>query len=244
MSNNRKSPLQEAFFKFKGLELLNKDSAFKINTDGVLLASWIEDLGTDTILDVGCGTGVIALLIRKRFPAATLHAIDIDAPSIHEAQFNVGHNGLENITVCHSALQDYLLDGNVLFDHIISNPPFFQNATKPIDDRLSIAKHNDTLSFEDLCAHAIRLGTEKLKLSVVLPMNCSEQFVSVASKYDLSILRSMIVRGRKDKRPIRHLISLQKAYSGCSTDEELYLFEDDRRTKSKAYEELVKDIYL
>lgn len=113
-------------FRFKKFEILQDRCAMKVGTDGVLLGAWAS--GGTRILDIGCGTGLIALMMAQRFPAAQVVGIDIDEEACGQARENVAASSFsDRIDVAHCRLQDY---SGEEFDAIVSNPPFFLNSLK------------------------------------------------------------------------------------------------------------------
>ena len=152
-------------FRFKQFEILQDRCAMKVGTDGVLLGAWAS--GGTRILDIGCGTGLIALMMAQRFPAAQVVGIDIDEEACGQARENVTASPFgDRIDVAHCRLQDY---SGEEFDAIVSNPPFFLNSLKNPDSKRAMARHADTLPFRDLWQGVKRLLSENGIFSVVLP---------------------------------------------------------------------------
>jgi len=138
-------------FRFKQFSIKNDASAMKVGTDGVLLGAWARTV-SGRVLDVGTGTGLIALMIAQREPSAFITAIDIDAPSVEEASYNFfASPWSERLS---SSLCDFrTMEG--CFDQIISNPPFFIDSLKSSDSRRSDARHTDTLSQDDMISAVV-----------------------------------------------------------------------------------------
>ena len=168
-------------FRFKQFEVENSASALKVGTDAVLLGAVVGldrmegEAAPRRILDVGTGTGVIALMLAQRLAkktgsgeathsqnsdgdvarSATFHidAIDIDGPSVEEAKLNFSRSPwAEHLASSHCGLAEW---DNGPYDLIISNPPYFENSLRNPDVRESAARHADTLSYRDLCEYAV-----------------------------------------------------------------------------------------
>ena len=177
----------EKKFLFRDFSLLlaHEKSTMKIGTDAVLLGQWAALEGS-RILDIGTGCGVVAMLMSARYPKASVDAIDIDEPSIEEANENIRENGLEERVHAHlSALQDW--QGGP-YDLIISNPPFFVNSLKAPEQRRSNARHTDTLSYRELITNSARLLAPQGKMGIILPASAEEEIVPLATEAGLEIV--------------------------------------------------------
>ena len=133
----------------------------KVGTDGVLLGAWCpvsSQASSFKVLDVGTGSGLIALMLAQRLPEAKITAIDIDAGAVEQAAYNFGMSPWADRLNCQQiSLQD--LEGEGVYDLIVSNPPYFQDSLKNPDSQRAIARHTDTLSYDELLKHSARLLT-------------------------------------------------------------------------------------
>src|ERR1700745_3451644 len=137
-------------FVFKKFTIFQRDSAHKVGTDAVLLGAWAQVEKARSILDIGTGTGIIALMMAQK-STAHIEAIDIEQSSYKQACENVKHSSWqERINVTQTSLQDYVKANDKKFDVIITNPPYFVDSYKAPDEERSHARHNDTLPFVDL----------------------------------------------------------------------------------------------
>ena len=161
-------------FNFKEFSVDDSLCAMKVGTDGVLLGAWADVEGCHSILDVGCGSGLIALMVAQRSQADIL-AIDIDEGALRQTEHNVANSPWAGRI--RSQLADFRnFDTEQKFDHIISNPPFFVDALPSPDAVRSLARHTATLSFDDIVASACRLLQPEGRLSVILPRQGAAQF--------------------------------------------------------------------
>ena len=174
-----------ADFAFKQFVIHQDRCAMKVGTDGVLLGSWAA--GGRRILDIGTGTGLIALMMAQRFPAACLTTIDIEHDACVQARLNVMCSAFTGIDVQEVSLQNFTRrwradsKANELalkYDSIVSNPPFFVNALKSNDEKRTMARHNDSLSYRDLFCCAAELLADGGVFSVVIPADCLASFSS------------------------------------------------------------------
>jgi tRNA1Val (adenine37-N6)-methyltransferase len=136
-------------FKFKKFEVDQTGCAMRINTDGVLLGAIATKNNALSILDIGTGTGVIALMMAQRFPEAMVDAVEIDESAALAAGKNAGCSSFsERVKVMHTAIEEYTSDKR--YDLVVSNPPYFVNDLKNPEYRKGVARHAEAVFFEDM----------------------------------------------------------------------------------------------
>lgn len=190
-------------FRFKQFEIHDEFSAMKIGTDGVLLGAWADVRDARSILDVGTGTGLVAIMCAQRNTSASVHGIDIVEAAAREAEQNMSRTAWhERLSAEHADLRSYNPD--VRYDHIVSNPPFFLTSLHSPDAVRAMARHADTLPYEALISAAERLLKPGGRLSVVLPTECAATFRCVAfERVWLSRITDVITReGEAPKRTL------------------------------------------
>lgn len=191
-------------FRFKQFEIDDSLSAMKIGTDGVLLGAWASVEDCRQVLDVGTGTGLVALMVAQRCAEAHITAIDIDARAAEEAQYNVDKSAwYSRIAVLHADVREFAIDEK--FDHIISNPPYFNDALRSPDVQRNTARHTDTLGYEELISAAERMLVKGGRLSVVLPTDGAMHFRREAFER-LWLARQTDVVTREGEEPKRTLM--------------------------------------
>ena len=168
----------------------------KVGTDGVLLGAWAP-LGS-RILDVGTGSGLIARMLMQRCPEAEVEGIDIDEAAVAQAKEN-------GVRAFQARLQDWKSDIGNCYDLIVSNPPYFQNSLKNPDRGRELARHTDSLGYEELIAHSARLLKEEGQLALILPAEAEEEIRNLAARY--SLFPTHITRVySKETKPARRVI--------------------------------------
>ncbi|WP_430812129.1 MULTISPECIES: tRNA1(Val) (adenine(37)-N6)-methyltransferase [unclassified Carboxylicivirga] len=233
------------YFQFKQFTVHQDKAAMKVGTDGVLLGAWVNVLPCSTILDVGTGTGLIALMMAQRNDSALISAIDIDAKAVEQANDNCRQSPWgERIKVEHITLQSMEIPCDGGFDHIVCNPPFFINAYKANDASRNMARHTDHLSFDDLIQHAHRLTNDRGRLSVVLPYACKDDFTTRAHNYGFSLARFCAVRPTPAKGYVRCLMEFSKQPLPHQERTELVIEDKGRHGYSDDYIALTKAFYL
>jgi tRNA1Val (adenine37-N6)-methyltransferase len=158
------------YFRFKQFTIIQEKSAMKVGTDGVLLGAWTNVPRSGHILDIGTGTGVIALMLAQRSADAHVTGIEYEPEAAQESSENARNSPWSNrISMLHISFQEYYKSCTGKFDLIVSNPPFFINSRKPKTGNLSIAKHNHLLPYDDLAQGIAHLLAANGMFSVVLP---------------------------------------------------------------------------
>lgn len=231
------------YFKFKQFKVKNVSSAMKLGTDSVLLGAWapLHD-GDRRVLDIGTGTGVVALMIAQRIShqeGVSIDAIDIDLPSVEEASHNFEISPWSgSLHALHTPLQEFSPDQR--YDLIVSNPPYFVDSLKAPSLRRSNTRHTDSLPHIDLISSAFRLLKEGGRLVVILPKEEGEAFVKDAELYHvgkgegmrLALRRLCKVSTVSHKPPKRYIMEFILAPKGeileGSTEEYLSMNGDDR----------------
>ena len=174
----------------------------KVGTDGLLLGAWAQ--GGSSVLDIGTGTGLIALMMAQRFPDAHVDAIDIDADAASQAEDNARRSPFaDRVAVRCVSLQEYVAERE--YDSIVCNPPFFTQSLQSPDSKRTLARHSIALPFDDLFRHARRLMSEDGVFSFVVPSDALSQIETAAVMNNLFLVRRCLVRTTR-KKPARRLL--------------------------------------
>lgn len=231
-------------FRFKQFEVCHGGCAMKVGTDGVLLGAWCRVYGVKSkVLDVGTGSGLIALMLAQRFADAQIDAIDIDPAAINQAEENFARSPWYNRLICKQiALQD-LAQSGCLYDAIVSNPPYFINSLKNPNIQRQTARHTDTLSYEELLNASKILLQEDGSLSLILPAEAEEDILTLAAKTGFFPTRLVHVYSKPGKPVKRLLIELRKR-KGSPCEQSQFYIESDSSPRSDEYTALTKDFYL
>lgn len=242
------------YFRFKQFTIFHDRCAMKVGTDGVLLGCWAitppypspQGRGI-RILDIGTGSGLIARMLMQRFPEAEVEGIDIDEAAVEQARGN-------GVNAYLSSLQEWPnhkpQSTNHKYDLVVSNPPYFQNSLKNPDKGRELARHTDSLSYEELLAHSARLLTMHGQLAIILPADAEHEICTLAVRHSLYLTHVTRVYSKESKPPRRVLLQFEKSESqdhGITESrplEDTLVLEDDKGGRSAAYQELAKDFYL
>jgi tRNA1Val (adenine37-N6)-methyltransferase len=197
---------KQNIFRFRQFSISHARSSMKVGTDAILLGSWVDVSITNTILDIGTGCGIIALMLAQR-SMAKIDAIDIDKDSIDEAAINFNNSPWNNrLQAIHSSLQDFRGNTNTKYDLIVSNPPYFINSLLPATEKLKLAKHNLTLSYEELIHPTEKLLNHYGRLAVILPNKSAEPFIQIAKQANLFLSRQLTIYPTPEKAAKRMIL--------------------------------------
>ena len=231
-------------FTFKQFHINHDKCAMKVGTDGTLIGAW-TDLPTSCrrILDIGTGSGLIAIMAAQRHPNALISAIDIDADCVAQTKENIeACPWSDRIEADHTSLQDFNPEHK--FDVIISNPPYFVDSQLPPDQQRSMARHTATLSFKELTDGVLRLLAPKGRFSLILPPAETERFLS-AARGRLFITRRTEIHSTPTSGVKRVMTELQTDPPAEPAISEQIIIEDNGMLGySDKYKALTKDFYL
>lgn len=230
------------YFNFKQFSINQEKSAFKVGTDGVILGASASVTDVKRILDVGSGTGLIAIMLAQRCNAQIV-AIEPDYESYIQACENVSLcQWKSRINVEHTDIQSYN-PGKEKFDLIVSNPPFFSNSLKNPDPRKSYARHNDSLTSENLLNGVSKLLSEEGKFQLILPYIEGNIFIAEAQKYEFYCNSMLKIRPLPNLEVRRLVLSFSRNKSALS--ERFLTIEHGKRHEfTEEYINLTKDFYL
>lgn len=229
-------------FRFKQFDIHHDRCAMKVGTDGVLLGAWTHIQTPRRVLDIGTGTGVIALMLAQRTASdVIIDAVELDTIAASQARDNVLQSPWPAKVHVHPvSIQAFGYD--VGYDVIVSNPPFFNNSLKPADHARAQTRHTDTLPFSDLLQAVKRLLHPQGKFSIIIPATEGVNLIREAFEVGLYCTRRCQVFTRPDKPVERLLLELGHA-SHPEEITELVLHESGNQ-RSAAYAALTADFYL
>ncbi|MFD2584493.1 tRNA1(Val) (adenine(37)-N6)-methyltransferase [Pedobacter vanadiisoli] len=228
-------------FKFKQFEVDQAGCAMKINTDGVLIGAMANHHTPKNILDIGTGTGVIALMLAQRFPHANIHAVEIDEQAAETAERNFQQSPFNRrLTINHTAIEQY--HSPERFDLIVSNPPFFVNDLKNEEVRKGIARHAAEGFFSVLVKKISELLAADGEAWLILPVKQADEVVFHAQHYGIGLMERIHVHSDRSKAAFRQIIRLGKNETVLQ-ESDFYLYED-LKVHTAAYKTLLKDFFL
>jgi tRNA1Val (adenine37-N6)-methyltransferase len=233
-------------FHFKEFTVHQDKSAMKVGTDAVLLGAWCRADFPNTILDIGAGTGVIALQLAQRFDAETIDAVELDENAYEQTVENFEQSDWsDRLYGYHASFQEFadeLADEEETYDLIVSNPPFYTDEFETQNQARNKARFTSSLSFESLLLGVVKILSESGTFSTIIPFKEEPYLLGLAVKNGLFLNRVCHVKGNTTSPIKRSLLEFSFKDSEILTEE--LTIEMERHLYTQAYRHLMKDFYL
>lgn len=238
-------------FVFKQFKIHQDRCAMKVGTDGVLLGAWADVQGAQTILDIGTGTGVIAIMLAQKTASkplitegCSIHAVEIDEVAVEQARENTANSPFASIlTVYHDSIQNFAKLQTHKYDLVVSNPPFFTGGTLSSNGDKTNVRHTVKLPHGDLLNATRELLHKNGRFCVILPLIEGLRFIEIARTYGFYLTRRSDVRPKQDKGIERLLLQFELSNRTFSHDELVIQNSRDERDYTEGYRALTKDFY-
>ncbi|HEY5691185.1 MAG TPA: methyltransferase [Cyclobacteriaceae bacterium] len=239
---HRKNGSDKAFY-FKQFHIHHDRCGMKVGTDGVLLGSWADISNKKKILDIGTGSGLIALMLAQRSSSdTTIDGVEINGQAFEQACENVANSPWRTkIKLSHSSIQNFEVETN--YDLVVCNPPYFIKSLKPTDQNRVQSRHATDLTYPDLIASTKRLIAPNGTLNIVLPIRESTEFRKEAGRLGFFTKRKCSVRTKFGKPIDRVLMEFSHGSSDVNKVEELTI-QNEKGEWTESYLELVSPFYL
>jgi tRNA1Val (adenine37-N6)-methyltransferase len=232
-------------FQFKKFDVNQDRCAMKIGTDGVLLGAWTPiEKNPFSILDIGAGTGIIALMLAQRSNAEQIDALEIDEQAYEQATDNFEKSPWSDRLFCfHAGLDEFVEEPEDEYDLIVSNPPFYSEDFKSENEQRDLARFQDAMPFEDLIEAADLLLSENGIFSVIIPFKEENRFLALAKEFELYPLKITHVKGTPTTEIKRSLVAFSRNKNIDFPIDEL-IIETARHLYTAEYIDLTKEFYL
>lgn len=231
------------YFSFKQFTVYHDRCAMKVGTDGVLIGAWADVSRACRVLDVGTGSGLIALMVAQRAPRALVTGIDIDDGAVGQATANVQASPwAHRIRVCRQDLRTMEVSKGGRFDHIVTNPPYFEEDVFCPHAARNMARHTQSLSLDGLASRARTLLTNDGEFSLILPARSADTFIGTATRHGFHLHRLTYVHTTPSAPAKRVLLAF--SLTPCECEEHHLTIELARHVYSGEFTSLVKDFYL
>lgn len=231
-------------FKFKEFTIHQDQCAMKVGTDGVLLGAWASLANQpESILDIGAGTGLIALQLAQRSSAETIDAIELDDAAYEQCVANFEASPWGDRLFCyHAGFDEFVDEMDDKYDLIVSNPPFYAEDVTSGDTSRDTARQNSSLPFDELLQGVPQFLTEKGTFAVIVPFKEEESFVELAKRVGLFPNRITRVKGNPDSDFKRSLMEF--SFFDDQTNIDTLTIEKERHQYTEAYIKLTQAFYL
>ena len=231
-------------FHFKQFTIHQDKCTMKIGTDGVLLGAWADTNGAQRILDIGTGTGVIAVMMAQRAPEAEVFGVEINQEAFEQARENALACPWPNrLFILHAPIQQFSREHQGQFDLILSNPPFFTGGTFSNSQDRNDVRHTAKLSHSDLLSSARRLLSPHGKFCVILPLIEGLRFQELAQSYHLYCSRLTEVRSKAGK-PVERVLLQLECHPKTTRKDSLIIQKEGQNEWTEAYIALTQAFYL
>lgn len=230
-------------FRFKQFSIAQDRCSMKIGTDGVLLGAWTNAANAKSILDIGTGTGLIAIMLAQQNEYAIVEGIEIDPNAYEQAAENMAASPFSiRLHAINKAIQDFVPCS--LYDVIVSNPPFFNAGTYSNQQKRNAARHTVSLTHTDLSNAVKRLLADEGRFSVILPYLEGLKFIELAKEYGLFLTRKTQVKPKANKKVERLLLEFKKREQEIVLTDTLVIQFEKRNDWTKEYKALTGAFYL
>lgn len=214
----------------------------KIGTDAMLLGSLSQPGDAQNILDIGTGTGVLALMLAQRCPLAIIDGVEIDRNAAQRAIENFENSPWSHrLTLYNEDVQHYTNTGVILYEYIICNPPYFEPSPTTRPDRVN-ARSTVSLTHENLLIQAEKLLDARGTLGIIVPETEGEKIITLAGKVGLGIKRQVLIRSFKNQPIIRRVIEFSRHPKEHLEEEDFVIYNDDK-TWSAGYKQLTAEFH-
>lgn len=219
--------MSTSIFKCKQFEISQTDAVFKITNDTTLIGAWAELNPAGRALEVGCGSGMISLMLAQRYKKLNIDAIDIntDAVALANANFQLS-NWSDRLRARHSDLSTYT-SADKSYTDIISNPPYHNSSHLPSDSLQAISRHDDSLPFETMIKKSDELLINGGAIHLIIPSDRDRDLTTIAGQYGYGIARWCHMHPRQSRPAKRSLITLTKEGSLSEPSERLIMYDED-----------------
>jgi tRNA1Val (adenine37-N6)-methyltransferase len=230
------------YFRFKQFVIKQEGAAMKVGTDGVLLGAWTDVDNATQVLDIGTGSGVIALMIAQRCEA-NIQAVEIDSASALQAKNNFESSPWKDrLAVEAISVQEYVQKQPSKFDLIVSNPPYFNKSLKPPTPERILTRHTDQLSNEDLLAAVSKLLLPKGRFCAIFPFAEGNIFIAQAVNYGIFCNKKLYVKTKPDNPILRILIEF--SFEKSKLVEDTISIHSEEGEYTDHYKSLTSEFYL
>ena len=231
-------------FHFRQFSVSDNDCGMKLTGDAVILGCLAKPPVSGNILDIGCGCGILSLMMAQQSNSATIHAIDIDEAAVNETQKNFGLSPWKNrLWVSKISIQQFALEKTKCYNHIICNPPYFKNNLSGNDNAKRIAKHGVKLCMDELFQAVIKLMTPSAAFWLIFPEDELKSNLQNALRNNLYPKNIINIVHKKNDKPVRVVVSfIKNALEIC--DNETLIIKDDHDQNTAQFQELTQDFYL
>lgn len=236
--------MSNSIFQFKQFNVHQDINQMKVGTDGILLGAWVNCEAKKSILDIGTGTGLLALMVAQKNSKCAVDGVEIDEGACEEAIQNIKESSFgDRINIHKGSIQDYAKDADKKYDLIVCNPPFFTGGTLSNNMGRQAVRHTTKLSHTDLLRSVASMLQPNGHFALIVPFLEGLRFVEMAESYKLHLKHKTKVRSKASSKIERLLLSFCNCDTDAMVEDEIIIYNEDGGNTA-AYKQLTKDFYL
>jgi tRNA1Val (adenine37-N6)-methyltransferase len=230
-------------FHFRHFDVEDEQSSMRVGTDTMLLGAWADPGKAANILDIGTGCGVLALMMAQKSQASII-AIDIDIPSVTQAQLNFNSSPWhDRLVAVQGSLRDFTRKAPRTYGFIISNPPYFSNSLRSPSERKNSARHDRSLPAEELLREVSGILAGDGSFALILPAGLAEGFIAAGISYGLYLRRRLQVRPKPATPPLRTLMEFSRMPFDDPDNDDTLIIQDEKGAYSQEYLALTHEFH-
>lgn len=234
--------MSNTYFQFKKFRIEQDLCAMKVCTDSCILGAYANPEGAKKILDIGTGTGLLALMLAQK-SSAIIDAVEIEENAFNQARENFSHSPWKDrLNIFHDTIQDFASKRFDKYDFIISNPPFFSNQLKSSQEKRNIALHSSSLTFKELIGAVLQLLSRNGKFTVLLPLYEFEILKQEVESFNLYTNKILKIKD-KERLPVLRVVA-EFSYQNSPLKESQLVIKNAEGNYSEEFQVLLKDYYL
>lgn len=235
--------MSNSYFRFKQFEIQQSDCAMKVGTDGVLIGAWCGVEGVSRSLDVGTGSGLIALMVAQRC-AGRVDAVEIDETAFRQAGYNISRSPwADRVTAFHANFSDFQPPGGFPYDLIVSNPPYFERSLLPENEGRKMARHCVALTYDTFFSLSRPLLARAGRVALIYPADADLTIGQAAERNQFHLLRKTFVKGM-EHLPVKRVMSEWGFESVPDPVTDLLIIEHEPLRYTAEYIGLTREFYL
>lgn len=212
--------MPQNIFRFRQFAIRQEKTPARIGTDGILLGAWAEVEEAKRILDIGTGTGLIALMAAQRNADALVHAVELESASASEAELNFAESPFgDRLQVFQQDLRQFSPPDGLPYDVVLSNPPFFRSAVRPLTESRANWRHQMGMGTEDIFVFCRQWLASAGHLCLVLPVEEGELAIAEGESYGFHCTQKVLVQPSQNKPINRFLLQFSRMECDCQTSQ-------------------------
>lgn len=235
--------MSNSYFEFKKFTIYQDRSAFKVTTDACILGAYVHALNTDSVCDIGTGTGILALMLAQKFPGSKIDAVEIDKLSAVQARENVDASPWSGrITIINQSIQDFSILNKKKYNLIVCNPPYYEDHLRSKDNQKNLTKHNYKISIKELANSINILLRDQGIFYTIMPTFPFDKLHGELERFNIRLFDKLGIHSKLEKPLYRYIGGFCRKTDGMK--ENTLIIYKENGEYSDNFKKLLKDYYL